>query len=103
MGNRRAYCDRMESTVRDFCALFETLAAEAGGQTTRARARYAVHVEAFRPRRDDAERALAALRSGDGDWIRRKQEAEKSVSDLQNVVARAARQIGSRTSRQRLP
>lgn len=87
MSGRRGYCDRMEATLRDWGALFDALRAEAGAETTRVRLHSAGCAEAFRPRRDDAERALAALRKPGTDWSRVAADLEHAVRDLRRVLA----------------
>jgi hypothetical protein len=90
MGGRRAYCERMDASLRDWSALFEALRAEAGGQTTRARARYLQCAKSFAPQRADAERKLAALRSAGDDWMRIKPELEQTMGQLRAVVRAAS-------------
>lgn len=90
MGGRRAYCERMDAALRDWDALLQALRDEAAGSTTRVRARYTRAAAAFEPRRDEAARALDALRSADdGDWQRMKPELERSMGDLRVVIERS--------------
>ena len=85
----------MESALRDWGALFDALAAEAAAETTQVRAHSAGCAAAFRPRRDDAERALAALRAPGGNWPRAAADLERAVRDLRRVVAGMERGFGA--------
>jgi hypothetical protein len=90
IGGRRAYCARMEATLRDWDDLFDALAAEAAAETTHVRRHTAGCAAAFRPRRDDAERALVALRAPGADWPRAAADLDRAVRELERLGAQMA-------------
>ena len=91
ISGRRAYCDRMEATLRDWGDLCDTLAAEAAGESTKVRLHTASCAAASRPRRDEAERALRALRAPGSDWPRAAADLERAVGELGRLVGGMAR------------
>jgi hypothetical protein len=78
----------MRATLRDWDALFAELGAEVAGFRTRVRASYARTAARFRPRRQQAERELAALRDVPAaDRQRRAPELERTMAELREIVA----------------
>jgi len=77
----------MDATLRDWNALFDELKAEVASQTTRVRYRYQRCAADFEPRREAAERQLAALREADGEqWEKLKPALEGTLDDLRGLV-----------------
>jgi hypothetical protein len=78
----------MSATLRDWDALFAELGAQVAGLKTRVRASYARTAARFRPRRQQAERELAALRDASvADRRRRAPELERTLAELREIVA----------------
>src|SRR2546423_111201 len=90
MGGRAAYCDKIDRSLADWSALFETLRVEAGGETTHVRIRYQRFADDFAPRQENARRQLARLRAVRcEDWERIKPEVEHAMEELGGLVQRA--------------
>jgi hypothetical protein len=88
-GARSPY-ERMRALLRDWDALFTELGEQVAGRTTRVRANYARAAERFRPRWQQAERALAELRDASvGDRRRRAPELERTFAGLRDLVVGA--------------
>lgn len=85
---RRSYPEQVGAILRDWDALFAELGAQIAGRKTRVRAIYARTAARFRPRRQQAERELAALREEPGaDRTRRAPELERTMAELRDIVA----------------
>ena len=85
---RRTYDERMRAMLRDWDALFAELGAQVAGLRTRVRVNYARTAARFRPRHEQAERELAALRAAPaGDRERRAPELERTMAELREIVA----------------
>ena len=85
---RRSYAERVRAVLRDWDALFAELGAEIAGRKTRVRASYARSAARFGPRRQQAERELAALRDAPGgDRHRQAPELEQTMAELREIVA----------------
>jgi hypothetical protein len=85
---RPSYDERMWATLRDWDALFAELGAEVAGRKTRVRANFASAAARFRPRRQQAERELAALRESPlADRRQGTPELERTLAELRDIVA----------------
>ena len=90
MGGQAAYCDKADAVLRDWKALLADMGAEAGGGTTRVRARYIRCVESFAGRHAEAERKQEALRDAPGvTWARERPQLEQTLDDLRALIDRA--------------
>jgi len=77
----------MRAVLRDWDALFTEMGAQVAGRTTRVRASYARAAARFRPRWQQAERQLAALRDAPiGDRRRRTPEVQRAIAGLRQLV-----------------
>ena len=74
--------------LRDWDALFAELGEQIAGRKTRVRASYARTAARFGPRRQQAERQLAALREAPAaDRPQRAPELERTMAELRDIVA----------------
>jgi hypothetical protein len=90
MGGRQAYCRGVEAKLRGWDDLLVELRAEAAGETTNVRTRYARCAESFRPRYEEAVRKLDELRAAPAtEWRRSKPDMDEAMDDLRGLVARA--------------
>jgi hypothetical protein len=87
---RRSAYERLGAMLRDWDALFTELGAQVAGRTTRVRTHYARTAARFRPRWQEAERELAALRDAPLDARRRRTpELQRSIAQLRELFTDA--------------